>query len=144
LTQQPSKWAPLTPTIRVAVLGLLAAFLLLLPLALAPRAEAYVYWNSENGIGRANLDGTGVKKGFIKLADVADIAVTDRHIYWTRLEGMIGRARIDGTGVDPDFSAPRALGIATRGSGAQPAIWRWTRATSTGRPCGGIRARAPR
>ena len=106
MTQQPSKWTLRSPTIRVGVLGLLAAFLLLLPLAHAPRAEAYVYWNSENGIGRANLDGTGVKKGFIKLADVADIAVTDRHIYWTR--------------------------------------WRWTRATSTGRPCGGIRARAPR
>ena len=106
LTQQSSKWARSSPTIRVGVLGVLVTFLLVLPLALAPRADAYVYWNSENGIGRANLDGTGVKKGFIKLAHVADIAVNDRHIYWTR--------------------------------------WRWTRATSTGRPCGGIRARAPR
>ena len=34
-------------TIRVGVLGLLAAVLLALPLALAPRAEAYVYWVNE-------------------------------------------------------------------------------------------------
>ena len=63
MTQQPSKWARPSPTIRVGVLGVLVTFLLVLPLALTPRADAYVYWNSENGIGRANLDGTGVKKG---------------------------------------------------------------------------------
>ena len=44
MTQQPSKRARPSPTIRVGVLGLFAAFLLVLPLALAPRAEAYIYW----------------------------------------------------------------------------------------------------
>ena len=37
MTQQPSKWARPSPTIRVGVLGLLAALLLVLPLALAAR-----------------------------------------------------------------------------------------------------------
>ncbi len=48
-----------------------ALALFLLPLALAPRAEAYVYWSNTafdpgaSAIGRANLDGTGVNQSFI-------------------------------------------------------------------------------
>ena len=65
LTQQPSKWARPSPTIRVGVLGLFAAFLLVLPLALAPRGEAYIYWATlGNSIGRANLDGTNARSQF--------------------------------------------------------------------------------
>ena len=93
----------------------LLAALLVLALALAPRAEAYIYWTQASvngGIGRANLNGTGVNKGFINPGPgVADIAVNDTHIYWT-YEGadIIGRANIDGTGVVPDFfRAPGAL-----------------------------------
>ena len=108
MTEQPNnKREPPSPTIRVGVLGLLAAILLVLPLALAPRADAYIYWTNFTGtggsIGRSDLDGSGVKKRFIKRGKPADIAVNDRHIYWTRSDGMIGRARLDGTGVDPDF-----------------------------------------
>lgn len=45
-----------------ALLALLAA-LSISVLALAPRADAYVYWTSRSGdIGRANLDGTGVHR----------------------------------------------------------------------------------
>ena len=44
MTQRPSERARPSPTIRVGVLGLFAAFLLVLPLALAPRAEAFIYW----------------------------------------------------------------------------------------------------
>ena len=45
----------------------LAALLLASP-ALAPRAEAFVFWtNSGDTIGRANLDGTGVDPSFITL-----------------------------------------------------------------------------
>ena len=126
LTQQSSKWARSAPTIRVGVLGLFAAFLLVLPLALAPRAEAYIYWTQPSvngGIGRANLNGTGVNKGFINPGPgVADIAVNDTHIYWT-YEGadMIGRANIDGTGVDPNFfRAPGALFCYPRPGGCAP------------------------
>ncbi len=82
--------------------------LLVLPLALAARAEALVYWvNYENGtIGRANLDGSGVDQSFItvpgSLTPTYGLAVNDRHIFWSG-SGLIGRARLDGSGVDPDF-----------------------------------------
>ena len=87
LTQQSSKWARPAPTTRVGVLGLLAAILLVLPLALAARADAFVYWtNSDPGtIGRANLDGTGVNQSFITGAgaSAAGVAVDGAHVYWT-------------------------------------------------------------
>jgi hypothetical protein len=42
---------------------LLLAALVLASLAFASRAEAFVYWGDYwGGIGRANLDGTGVSK----------------------------------------------------------------------------------
>ena len=53
MTQQPSKRARPSPTIRVGVLGLLAAILLVLPLALAPRADAFVYWANDAGLARS-------------------------------------------------------------------------------------------
>ena len=130
LTEQPSKWASPSPTIRVGVLGLLAAFLLALPLALAPRAEAYIYWTSstatEGSIVRSNLDGTGVDQSFIDgFSPVLGfgpgaVAVDAKHVYWTQVEGRtgvsaIGRANLDGTGVDYGFisdTGRRTQGIA--------------------------------
>jgi hypothetical protein len=123
LTQQRGERMRPLPT-TVAILALLAA-LLALPLALAPRAEAFVYWaNGErcdqagctpSAIGRANLDGTGVIQRFIKfpLSGASfpaigpqpphAIAVDAEHIYWTTANGVIGRASLDGTGVDHRF-----------------------------------------
>lgn len=93
-----------------AFLALLAA-LLVLTLALTPPADArvhgHVYWTTGSGdIGRANLDGTGVNRHFIRDAGAAPsaIAVGGRHIYWAdTTRGRIGRANLDGTGVNPDF-----------------------------------------
>jgi hypothetical protein len=96
-------------------LALLLAALLALTLALAPRAEAYVYWanaaSTETGgarIGRANLDGTGVNQSFVTGAGVLfgpeGVAVDAAHVYWTDFaRGTIGRANLDGTGVDQSF-----------------------------------------
>jgi hypothetical protein len=88
-------------------------------LALAQRAEAFVYWTNQTGysIGRANTSGTGVNQGFITgLGRVVDVVVDDYHIYWTRLGyGEIGRAGLDGTNVNPSFitgcSSPDGLAI---------------------------------
>jgi hypothetical protein len=46
---------------------LLLAAVLVLTLAVAARADAFVYWANTNAgtIGRANLDGTGVNQNFI-------------------------------------------------------------------------------
>ena len=102
-----------------AILALLAA-LVLVPLVLAPRTEAFVYWTNENGIGRANLDGTGIADSFIDVGrDATSVAVDDNYIYWRwespppfrgavgrappRALGAIGRARLDGTDIDENF-----------------------------------------
>ena len=88
------------PTTVVAVLSLL-----LLSLALAPRAEAFIYWPSldSRDIGRSNLNGAGLDPGFISRVNPVGVAVDADHIYWTSENGKIGRARIDGSRVDRNF-----------------------------------------
>ena len=77
---------PARSTIATAV-TLLAA-LLLVPLALAPRAEAFIYWTSGDpeAIGRANLDGTGINRHLIPdttaNAYPRDLALDAEHISW--------------------------------------------------------------
>ena len=84
------------------MLALLAA-LLVLPLALAPRAEAFIYWDITARNGRANLDGTGVDCDSWTSRGV--LAVDARHIYWGRQDGdTVARAKLDGTGIDEDTS----------------------------------------
>jgi virginiamycin B lyase len=106
---------PQSRTHGILVLALLAA-LVVLPLALSPRAEAFVYWtnSSTNAIGRANLDGTGVDERFIGGTELPGAVAVDGHyIYWagygqvahpTEEQGAaIARARLDGTKVDWTF-----------------------------------------
>ena len=93
--------------LRLTLLLVLPVFACLFALALAPRADAYIYWTDAGtqSIARANLDGTGANLSFIAgLTDVGQIAVDDSYIYWTHGSGSgMGRARLDGTGVDLDF-----------------------------------------
>jgi hypothetical protein len=95
------------------LLALLAA-LLVLTLALASRAEAFIYWADygKNSIGRADLDGTGIDGRFISGIEIpATVAVDGRYIYWggygagdaNEFEADIVRARLDGTKVDWRF-----------------------------------------
>ena len=106
MTQQPSKWPRPSPTIRVGVLGLFAAFLLVLPLALAPRAAAYIYWTNldTQTMGRAKLNGTGVEPGFLDVTR-GPMTVDARRIYWVsgKKSDKVARARIDGTGIDRNY-----------------------------------------
>ncbi len=87
-----------------------------LTLALAPRAEAYVYWANNGGgdgttIGRANLDGSDANQSFIAgAAGPCGVAATTTHLYWAnRALGTIGRANLDGTGVDQSFITGASL-----------------------------------
>jgi Calx-beta domain len=93
---------------------LVAALLLLLALALAPRAGASVYWSNAVGpafgvtgttIGRANNDGTAVNQAFVGGASVpTGVAVDATHIYWINdQDHTIGRANLDGTGANQRF-----------------------------------------
>jgi hypothetical protein len=112
---------------------LLLAALLVLTLALVPRAEAFVYWANHQGlngsqvvgfnsIGRANLNGTGADQNFIPLGDdfPCGVAVDDAHVYWTSDSG-IGRAKLDGTRADQDF-VPRPEGSAPCGVAVDPPL----------------------
>src|SRR5262245_32065526 len=100
-----------------AVVLLLAA-LVVASVALAPRAEAFVYWtNGDSSIGRANLDGSAANPSFIPSSSPtsgAGVAVNDTHIYWANLvpgaggsgdtyTDSIARANLDGTAVDQHF-----------------------------------------
>jgi virginiamycin B lyase len=84
--------------------GLLAT---VLALAIAPRAEAFLYWaqyGSEGSIARANQNGSGVNRSFIRgLSTPAALAVDNAHVYWTDGGSDIGRANLNGSGVDQTF-----------------------------------------
>jgi len=67
---------------------------------------AHIYWDSGGGIGRANVDGTGITD-FISIDFIGGFArcglvVDGGHIYFESNKG-IGRANLDGTGVNESF-----------------------------------------
>lgn len=69
----------------------------------------HLYWTGlaeeePNVIGRANLDGTGVKNSFFQSeTNPYRLAVGGGHFYWTTPGFEIVRANLDGTGVRPKF-----------------------------------------
>jgi hypothetical protein len=90
----------MTRKIRLALASVLAVCALG---AIAPAANAYVYWSNEQGtIGRASLDGSSPNQSFITgiPAPVA-VAVHGDYLYWTEESNQIGRAKLNGTGVNP-------------------------------------------
>ena len=100
--------------------GVFGALVVLLCAAVAATpANAFVYWAGQEqdrqAIARANLDGTGVKNGFITgVKDPWGVAVDGQHIYWTDDNGTtIARANLDGTGVDRSFiTGTDSIGVA--------------------------------
>ena len=118
----------------VGVAALLAALLLTLPLALAPRAQAFIYWAGGSAIGRANLDGTGVDQSFIGGLGLIDVAVDGEHVYWTGCAdpscvpttSAIGRANLDGSDANHSFIA--ATGLQTQGIAVDAKHVYWTAA----------------
>jgi hypothetical protein len=87
----------------------------------------HVYWTDEaptDGIGRANLDGTGIDQQFITGASSpCGVVVDSAHIYWANQGPIgtgttIGRANLDGSNVDQSFisGASDPCGIAVDGS----------------------------
>lgn len=105
----------MTSKIRIALASILAIAALG---AIAPAANAYVYWvnNSDNTIGRASLSGLSPNQSFITGADAPNgIAVDGRYIYWSNFSGnSIGRANLDGSSPDQNFmtSVTSPLGVA--------------------------------
>ncbi len=78
------------------------------PGSLAVNAR-HIYWTGSafeepSVIGRANLNGTGVRNTFIRSrTSPSSIAVGGGHIYWTTPRNTIVRANLNGTGVRPRF-----------------------------------------
>jgi hypothetical protein len=92
-------------------------------------------------IARANLDGSGVDRGFIapsrtglRFGDETTLAVNGAHIYWTTSAG-ITRANLDGTDVDASFITDWSFTFGGRPSA--PAVDNahiyWTAAIGIGR-----------
>lgn len=81
-------------------------------LAVVPNSQAATLQNA--GIGRANLDGSGLDRSYIpdpipggEVGAPTGIAVDGQHIYWVgggaSGDESIGRADLDGTGIDRRF-----------------------------------------
>lgn len=77
------------------------------------RATAAVYWGSSvDGVGAANLDGSGPQWSYFywpfsseSSGPARDVAVNSKYLYWTGYEG-IGRRKLDGDGVYPATIVP--------------------------------------
>jgi hypothetical protein len=77
-----------------------------------PGAQLQLYWEDADGIGRTNLDGTGMTRQLIPLGAETlcggTVAADRNYVYWINGGrggnwGEVARARRDGTGVDQSF-----------------------------------------
>jgi transglutaminase-like putative cysteine protease len=72
-------------------------------------AQPQLYWQDAAGIGRANVDGTGIADPLVPNVAAAicggTVAADRNYVYWTvpRAGGGVARARRDGTGMDQSF-----------------------------------------
>ena len=110
---RPSAWLRLPAAIAAS------AGVLLSGLALAPPSEGFVYWPNTGvapwdsfAIGRANPDGSGVNRDFLKLPGIrtdccvevtsaGGVAVDASHLYW--VSDGLGRASLDGSHASENF-----------------------------------------
>ena len=94
---------------------------LVVSVAVASRASAYVYWTDSptNVIQRANNDGTSAITLIQGASKPTGIAVTPQYIFWANQgSGTIGRANIDGTDANPNFitGGDGVAGVAVQGN----------------------------
>ncbi|MDX6581039.1 MAG: hypothetical protein QOI10_223 [Solirubrobacterales bacterium] len=75
--------------------------------------DHHVYWTNSTGLGRANLDGTGVDASFVA-TQAYGVALDAEHIFWAYFgyspnRGGVGRANLSGSGVEQKFIAVKGL-----------------------------------
>jgi hypothetical protein len=91
-------------------------------LVAAPSAEGYVYWTSLNSgtsqVGRANLDGGGIKSSLVSGAYFASGTASDgTDVFWgnsgngTSTQASVGRATVQGASPGPFQSAGTYCGV---------------------------------
>ena len=109
-------------------LALAALLAVMVPLSLAARADAFVYWGQGVAVGRANLDGTGVTQSSIAPAGSPQgVAVDGQHVYWTNFfTNSIGRANLDGSGINQTFISPATAGDTPKGVAVDRQHIYWT------------------
>lgn len=102
---------PLTLRTPLAI-AMIPALLVVLAIAQPRSAEAFIYWAEGDSIARAELDGSGADRGFIRLAsaNALGLALGGGSIFWTHNSQCypgppdgIGRAALDGTAVNEGF-----------------------------------------
>ena len=131
MTQQPSQWTRRSPTIRVGVLGLFAAFLLVLPLP-SPRAPRRTSTGRmRRPEQRRSAAPTSTAPASTRASSAApapggEIAVDARHVYWTHSDGPDRPRQARRHRRRPELHRRRDC--------AEWTASRWTPATSTGRP----------
>jgi hypothetical protein len=113
LTQNCNEVGPSLAARLAAVLALVAA-LLVIPLAFAARADAFIYWTDPHGfIGRATNDGRIVDPVTFFLSPFRGLAVDANHLYWSDFSGpFVTRTDLDGIAVDPFILTQGSLGVA--------------------------------
>ena len=102
---------------------LLVGALSVVLLVAAPSAEGYVYWTSLNGgtsqVGRANLDGGGIKPSLVSGAYFASGTASDgTNVFWgnsgnsgTSTQASVGRATVAGAGPSAFQAAGTFCGV---------------------------------
>lgn len=102
---------------------MLAGALSVVVLAAAPSADGYVYWTSLNSgtslVGRANLDGGGIKPSLVSGAYFASGTASDgTDVFWgnsgnsgTSAQASVGRATVRGESPGPFQSAGTYCGV---------------------------------
>ncbi len=107
--------------------GLLTAGFAVLAITVLSRgAEAAIYWETGDAIGRANLDGTNVQRAFFPIergpgsyTRCGGVAVDGAYLYWANTtRNAVGRANLDGSSPNFEFipTPSETCGVAVDGS----------------------------
>lgn len=126
----------LGPLTKIRLLLVLAATAVAL-VALAPAAQAYIYWGHFAygvGVGRAGLDASAVNENFIPSqpgeagANSRGVAANGANVFWgndnPQHAATIGRAAADGS--SPSYAFAAASGRTITGLAVSPAYIYWT------------------
>jgi hypothetical protein len=97
----------------VAWLPLVFLFTLAALFCLRPApAGAYLYWGTESGVARADLNGHGLDTSFVRDPiehnSTNGVALSGRYVYFGGNVGRVGRASLEGGNIEPDlFTIPQ-------------------------------------
>ena len=99
----------------LALVAALLSALLVIPLALAARADAFIYWTAPGFIGRATNNGQIVDPVTFWNTPLRGLAVDANYVYWSGSNPMIMRSGLDReafpTGLIPTQCCPNGVAV---------------------------------